>query len=121
VQFFAIHSLTEAHASGTIRERFFYCQGGRMKPSNSALRYLPICLLGLSTAHAQISTAIVEQNKAGFEKQATDADMKREAGTQPRDWNYDLPQGVRTRLITFYVDGGTALHGKLFLPKGFDT
>jgi dienelactone hydrolase len=72
-------------------------------------------------AVAQISTDIVEQHRADFEKQATDADMKREAGTQPRDWNYDLPPGVRTRLVTFYVDGGTPLSGKLFLPKGFTT
>jgi dienelactone hydrolase len=74
-----------------------------------------------NTGVAQISTDIVEQHKADFEKQATDADMKREAGTQPRDWDYLLPGGVRTRLVTFYVDGGTALHGKLFLPAGFRT
>jgi dienelactone hydrolase len=74
-----------------------------------------------NTGVAQISTDIIEQHQADFEKQATDADMKREAGTEPRDWNYELPAGVRTRLVTFYVDGGTALHGKLFLPKGFRT
>jgi uncharacterized protein len=70
-------------------------------------------------AQAQISTAIVDKNRQGFEKQAVDSDMKRDAGTQPRDWNYDLPAGVRTRHITFYVDGGTPLGGKLFLPRGF--
>ena len=32
---------------------------------------------------------------------------------------YELPAGVTTRLVTFYVDGGTALHGKLFLPRDF--
>ena len=30
-----------------------------------------------------------------------------------------MPDGVRTRQITFYVDGGTPLYGKLFLPRGF--
>src|SRR6185295_18935370 len=50
-----------------------------------------------------------------------DADMKREGGTQPRDWAYDLPEGVTTRQVTFYKDGGTPLYGKLFLPKAFST
>src|SRR4029450_8400267 len=53
--------------------------------------------------------------------QAPNADMKREGGTQPRDWDYALPDGVTTRQITFYVDGGTPLYGKLFFPKGFKT
>jgi dienelactone hydrolase len=78
-------------------------------------------LLAAATGVAQIPTDIVEQHKADFDKQATDPDMKREAGTQPRDWDYALAPGVRTRLVTFYVDGGTALHGKLFLPAGFAT
>src|SRR5687767_13435777 len=68
---------------------------------------------------AQISTALIEQRRADFEKQASDADMKREGGTQSRDWTYELPPGVTTRLVTFYVDGGTPLHGKLFLPRNF--
>jgi dienelactone hydrolase len=70
---------------------------------------------------AQISTDIVERNRDAFHKQATDADMKREGGTQPRDWDYDLADGVTTRQITFYVDGGTPLYGKMFFPKGFKT
>jgi dienelactone hydrolase len=78
-------------------------------------------LLISAPVKAQISADIVEQHRADFEKQATDADMKREAGTQPRDWPFELPAGVRTRLVTFYVDGGTALSGKLFFPKGFTT
>jgi hypothetical protein len=68
---------------------------------------------------AQISTDIVEKSRSEFHKQATDADMKREGGTQPRDWDYNLPDGVATRQITFYVDGGTPLYGKMFVPKGF--
>jgi dienelactone hydrolase len=93
-----------------------------MMLANSKTFKVFIAALALSSASAlaQISTDIVEQHKADFEKQATDADMKREQGTQPRDWVYDLPQGVRTRLVTFYVDGGAALHGKLFLPKNFN-
>ena len=72
-------------------------------------------------ASAQISTDLVEKNRAEFHKQATDADMKREGGTQPRDWDYALPDGAITKQITFYVDGGTPLYGKLFFPKGFKT
>jgi len=72
-----------------------------------------------TTVSAQIATDLVEKRKADFHLQATDADMKREGGTQPRDWDYNLPDGVTTRQITFYVDGGTPLYGKLFLPKGF--
>jgi dienelactone hydrolase len=68
---------------------------------------------------AQIGTDIVERNKAEFHRQAIDADMKREGGTQPRDWDYNLSAGVTTRQITFYVDGGTPLYGKMFFPKAF--
>jgi uncharacterized protein len=74
-----------------------------------------------TTVSAQIATDLVEKRKADFHLQATDADMKREGGTQPRDWDYNLPDGVTTRQITFYVDGGTPLYGKLFFPKGFRT
>src|SRR5262245_34206703 len=76
-------------------------------------------LASTQRALAQIGTDIVERNRAEFHKQATDADMRREGGTQPRDWDYMLPEGVTTRQITFYVDGGTPLYGKLFFPKGF--
>ena len=80
-----------------------------------------VAALGLapSSLVAQISTDLIEKNRAEFHKQATDADMKREGGTQPRDWDYTLPDGVTTKQITFYVDGGTPLYGKLFFPKGF--
>jgi uncharacterized protein len=72
-----------------------------------------------TTVSTQIATDLVDQRKADFHLQATDADMKREGGTQPRDWDYNLPDGVTTRQITFYVDGGTPLYGKLFFPKAF--
>jgi uncharacterized protein len=88
-----------------------------MKPS----RWLAGCssLVFATAAFAQISTELIERHRADFEKQASDPDMKREGGTQSRDWPYDLPSGVKTRNVTFYVDGGTPLHGKLFLPRGF--
>jgi dienelactone hydrolase len=70
---------------------------------------------------AQIATDLVDAHRADFHTQATDADMKREGGTQPRDWDYNLTDGVTTRQITFYVDGGTPLYGKMFFPKGFKT
>lgn len=76
-------------------------------------------LISPAAAFAQIDAAIIEKYKAALEKQTTDPDQKRDGGTQPRDWEYQLPDGVRTRQVTFYVDGGTALYGKLFLPKGF--
>ena len=60
-------------------------------------------------AAAQIDTGILEKHKAALEKQTTDPDQKRDGGTQPRDWDYQLPEGVRTRQVTFYVDGGTPL------------
>jgi uncharacterized protein len=72
-----------------------------------------------TSVSAQIATDLVDKRKADFHLQATDPDMKREGGTQPRDWDYNLPDGVTTRQITFYVDGGTPLYGKLFFPKGF--
>ncbi|MBY0495065.1 MAG: alpha/beta hydrolase [Cyanobacteria bacterium] len=82
---------------------------------------LGFVLCAPAAALAQIDTGIIEKHKAALEKQTTDPDQKREGGTQPRDWDYQLPEGVRTRQVTFYVDGGTALYGKLFLPKGFTT
>src|SRR6476620_3189207 len=80
---------------------------------------LGLCaVLGVSVS-AQISTDLIDQRRSDFHSQATEADMKRDGGTQPRDWDYDLPEGIVTRQVTFYVDGGTPLYGKLFLPRGF--
>jgi uncharacterized protein len=72
-----------------------------------------------ATASAQITTGIIDQNLAALQKQAVDENMKRIGGTLPVDWNYDLPEGVKTRQVTFYVDGGTPLYGKIFFPRGF--
>ncbi len=77
------------------------------------------CLAAGSTRlDAQIGTSILDQQRAALERQTTDPDQKRDGGTQPRDWEYQLGDGVRTRQVTFYVDGGVPLYGKLFLPKG---
>ena len=82
-----------------------------------------LCLAAMLTlagrASAQIPTDVVERSRADLQKQAASAEMKREGGTQPQDWAYALPDGVSTRQITFYVDGGFPLYGKIFLPRGF--
>lgn len=94
------------------------------RPRPSALLAAAAALLVITAPAsilAQIGTDIVDRNKSEFHKQATDADMKREGGTQPRDWDYNLSPGVTTRQVTFYVDGGTPLYGKMFFPKGFKT
>jgi dienelactone hydrolase len=85
------------------------------------LVFVGLVLCAAAPAAAQIDAGIIEKHKAALERQTTDPDQKRDGGTQPRDWDYQLPEGVRTRQVTFYVDGGTALYGKLFLPKGFTT
>ncbi|HKV05836.1 MAG TPA: dienelactone hydrolase family protein [Candidatus Acidoferrales bacterium] len=79
------------------------------------------CALGPAAiaASAQINSDIIEQNLAALEKQGAGADTKRPNGTLPQDWAYQLPPGVSTRQVTFYVDGGTPLYGKLFFPRGF--
>jgi len=87
-------------------------------PAPLRLGLLAAVVLGTGLS-AQIGTDLVAKRKADFHTQATDADMKRDGGTQPRDWNYDLPDGVTTRQVTFYVGGGTPLYGKLFLPRQF--
>lgn len=63
--------------------------------------------------------ALLERFRPDLQKQSVDPIMKRAGGTQPADWVYSLPAGVTTRAVTFFVDGGTRLHGKVFLPKGF--
>jgi uncharacterized protein len=75
--------------------------------------------LSAITATAQIDASIVEKNRAELEKQSKDPVMKREGGTQPQDWAYQLPDGVTTHQVTFYVGGGTPLYGKIFFPRGF--
>jgi len=80
-----------------------------------------VALLAGATLSAQIAPDLIEKHRADFHTQAITVDMKREGGTQPRDWDYDLPVGVTTRQVTFYVDGGTPLYGKMFFPRGFKT
>src|SRR5438046_821440 len=76
-------------------------------------------LLFTLLAAAQIDTGIIEKHRADLEKQSKDPAMKREGGTQPADWAYDLPAGVTTRQVTFYAGGGVPLYGKMFFPRGF--
>ena len=77
--------------------------------------------LAPSSVVAQISTDFVEKNRAEFHKQATDADMKREGGTQPRDWDYTLA-GRRHDEADHVLRGRrhAALREAVF-PKGFKT
>ena len=77
-----------------------------------------MCLAGV-TAPAQIKTEIVEKYRAELRKQAAEPEMKRERGTQPQDWIFALPEGVRSRQITFYSDGAPC-YGRIFFPKGFN-
>jgi hypothetical protein len=72
-----------------------------------------------ATAPAQIKTDIIEKYRAELQKQSTEPEMKRERGTQPQDWLFALPEGVRSRQITFYSDG-TPCYGRIFYPKGFN-
>jgi dienelactone hydrolase len=80
--------------------------------------FLILCAAAVPAA-AQIGTDLVERRRADLQQQAADPAMKREGGTIPQDWNYALPDGVTTRQVTFFVDGGTPLHGKIFYPKDF--
>jgi dienelactone hydrolase len=85
---------------------------------NTFIRFVP-ALLFAGIAAAQIDTSIVEKNRADLEKQSKDPVMKREGGTQPQDWPYELPPGVMTHQVSFYAGGGTQLYGKMFFPVGF--
>jgi dienelactone hydrolase len=80
-----------------------------------------VALSVAASVNAQLDTGILDKYRDLLLRQTTDPDQKRDGGTQSRDWDYRLPDGVRTRQVTFYVDGGTPLYGKLFLPKGFTT
>ncbi len=90
------------------------------RPRIGACSVFAALVLGLAidTASAQIKTDIIEKYRAELQKQSTDSEMKRERGTQPQDWLFTLPEGVRSRQITFYSDG-TPCYGRIFLPKGF--
>jgi dienelactone hydrolase len=60
----------------------------------------------------------ITESRAAIAAQAADPAMKRDA-TLPHDWTYSLAPGVTTRQVSFYVDGGTRLQAKLFLPNNF--
>lgn len=73
----------------------------------------------VTVASAQIKTDIIEKYRTELQKQSTDPEMKRERGTQPQDWLFNLPEGVTSRQVTFYSDG-TPCYGRIFFPKGFN-
>jgi dienelactone hydrolase len=74
---------------------------------------------GEYTGPRHISDVIITENAAGLADQSTSEKWKRTA-TLPEDWNYRLAPGVATKQVSFYVDGGTRLQGKVFYPKDFD-
>ncbi len=78
-----------------------------------------VLVLAVTVSQAQISTGMIEKYRTELQKQATDPEMKRERGTLPQDWLFKLPEGVRSRQITFYSDG-TPCYGRIFFPKGFN-
>jgi dienelactone hydrolase len=84
-----------------------------------SLDMLRLVLLTSATLFAQIDASLVEQRRGDLEAQSKDPVMKRDGGTQPQDWAYQLPQGVSTRQVTFYAGGGVPLYGKIFFPRDF--
>ncbi len=88
-------------------------------PSPTAPAGRPQLSSGEYTGPKVIPDGLVAKSAAGFQTQASDAKWKRDA-TLPEDWAYTLGDGVSTRQVSFYVDGGTRLQGKIFYPKGFD-
>ena len=62
-------------------------------------------LAAAGVAAAQIDTGIIEKHRADLEKQSKDPVMKRDGGTQPADWAYELPAGVTGAPITYMFEG----------------
>jgi uncharacterized protein len=85
------------------------------------LAVVPFAAVALTAipAAAQFGTEIIERNRAALQKQAEDPDSARVGGTVPADWDFTLGEGIVARQVTFYVDGGTPLYGKVFYPRGF--
>ncbi len=92
---------------------------GQTPPAQPAAPQRPQPTSQPYTGPTYISDDIVKQKAAGLAAQASDPKWKRDA-TIPEDWNYRLAPGVTTRQVSFYVDGGTRLQGKVFYPAGFD-
>jgi dienelactone hydrolase len=83
------------------------------------LGFILAMVVATGSASAQISTDTIEKHRQDLQKQAADPAMKRERGTQPEDWLFNLPDGVTTRQVTFYSDGSPC-YGRIFFPKGFN-
>lgn len=79
----------------------------------------PRATSGEYTGPKHISEAVLTEKGARLQLQASDEKWKRSA-TIPEDWNYKLADGVTTKQVSFYVDGGTRLQGKVFYPRDFD-
>ncbi len=79
----------------------------------------PEATSGEYTGPKHIPDTLIRERSADLAAQASDPKWARTA-TLPEDWNYSLPDGVTTRQVSFYVDGGTRLQGKVFYPKEFD-
>ena len=92
----------------------------RLKLGSIVLRTAFVVGLAATTAPAQINTDIIEKHRADLQKQASEIATKRERGTQPEDWLFNLADGVTARQITFYSDGAPC-YGRIFFPKGFTT
>jgi len=60
----------------------------------------------------------IQEAAGALARQAADPAARRDA-TLPQDWTYSLPEGVSSRQVSFYVDGGVRLQGRVFYPKGF--
>jgi hypothetical protein len=88
----------------------------RSKLSSIVLRTTLTLSLITTATPAQISTDLIAKHRSDLQKQATDPSMKRERGTQPEDWVFELAPGVTSRQITFYSDG-TPCYGRIFFPK----
>ncbi len=88
-------------------------------PAAAAPSARPQPTSGEYTGPKHISDAIIAEKAAGLAAQASDPKWKRTA-TLPEDWTYTLADGVTTKQVSFYVDGGTRLQGKMFYPKNFD-
>lgn len=88
-------------------------------PAAPAAPQRPAPVVVQYTGPKHISDAMLQTYKAELAAQTTDPKWKRDV-TLPEDWTYDVPQGVTIKQVSFYVDGGTRLYGKVFYPKDFN-
>jgi uncharacterized protein len=80
---------------------------------------LLVAALAPAPAAGQFGSEVIERSRAALQKQAEDPDSSRVGGTIPADWDFELGEGIVAKQVTFYVDGGTPLYGKIFYPRDF--